>query len=253
MRRNPHLSLTRAAQDAETTPGAVRRYAGTSLTKERGRVRTTKSDRLYRPMKVAIDTPGMSRGGALGGEVRSIGISSSRTATAVGRHWSALQRYLHHGDYAALAKYRGRTFTADGVTYTFLTDRDKIAELADLGHIRSHYGHIQQCGLDCSRTQRSHTSDTWYGCVVSVARVSVRGAAGRTLAPDNVSVMWPSSARSHTLAAAPGAIECRTSHSTERHHILGRRAAALTIISANVHRALHFLSGLGAILPNSGH
>lgn len=133
MRRNPHLSLTRAAQDAETTPGAVRRYAGTSLTKERGRVRTTKSDRLYRPMKVAIDTPGMSRGGALGGEVRSIGISSSRTATAVGRHWSALQRYLHHGDYAALAKYRGRTFTADGVTYTFLTDRDKIAELADLG------------------------------------------------------------------------------------------------------------------------
>lgn len=133
MRRNPKLSLTRAAQDAETTPGAVRRYAGSSLTRERGRLRTTTTDRLYRNLQVAIDTPGMRRGGALGGEVRNIGISSSRTASAVGRHWSALQRYLHHGDYAALAKYRGRTFTADGVTYTFLTDRDKIAELADLG------------------------------------------------------------------------------------------------------------------------
>ena len=43
--------------------------------------------------------------------------------------------------------------------------------------------------------------------------------------------------------------ECRTSHSTERHHILGRRAAALTIISANVHRALHFLSGWARFSP----
>ena len=133
LRRNPSLSLTRAAKDADTTPGAVRRYGGSSLTKERGRVRATATDRLYRLLYVAIDTPTQPRGGPLGGEIIDIGIRSSRTASAIGRHWDALWTYVESGDYTALAKLKGRGFEAGGIRYTFLTDRDKIRNLADLG------------------------------------------------------------------------------------------------------------------------
>jgi hypothetical protein len=135
--RRKGISVSEAAAEADTTPTAMRRYAGTSLVEEHGRVRVTTTDRLYRGMMVVID-----RGGGLGGDVLSLSITNSHTASLIGRHWNGIRIYVETGDASILNDLRGKTFTAEGRRYRLLTNLDSINEMGELGmfaHIEDIY------------------------------------------------------------------------------------------------------------------
>jgi hypothetical protein len=97
--RADQLSLTRAAVRAGTTPGAVLRHSGGALAVEGGRYRPTGSDRLLRVMRV-FGTDGVET---------EVQLRSSRQASQVGEHWSAIGHYLETGDDSRLRALRGKT------------------------------------------------------------------------------------------------------------------------------------------------
>jgi len=111
-------SLTVAARRAGTSPRTVKRYAGSDLGKRGQRWRIAR-DRAYRPMRVLTNA---------GVEVVD---ASRRDASTVGRYWSAVGRYLQHGDDSELRKLRGVTVNG----YELETDLDVIDELAARGEL----------------------------------------------------------------------------------------------------------------------
>jgi hypothetical protein len=111
-------SLTAAARRAGTSPRTVKRYAGSDLGK-RGRRWRIARDRAYRPMRVLTNTG-----------VEVVG-ASRRDASTVGRYWSAVGRYLQHGDDSELRKLHGVTVNG----HELETDLDVIDELAARGEL----------------------------------------------------------------------------------------------------------------------
>ncbi len=89
-------TLTRAAQQAGTTPNTVAKYAGEQLRREGGRTVASRSDRLYRVMN-AVTTEG----------VVEVSLRSSRQATLVGEHANAIKKFLLTGDAEPLRKFAG--------------------------------------------------------------------------------------------------------------------------------------------------
>jgi hypothetical protein len=72
-------------------------------------------------------------------------VRRSRDATRIAEHRNAVKSYVHTGDISALAKFKGKSIRAGGVTYTFVTDPkilDRLAR-ADLLAIDSLYKAIQ--------------------------------------------------------------------------------------------------------------
>lgn len=95
--RQEGLSLKDAARLAGTTPRTVHRYAEPALTKTGNRYKASLGDRLYRRMAVMTAT----------GRV-DVDVRGSRSASLVGSHHNAIQRYLAIGDEWLLAPYRGK-------------------------------------------------------------------------------------------------------------------------------------------------
>ena len=89
-------TLTRAAQQAGTTPNTVAKYAGEQLRREGGRTVASRSDRLYRVMN-AVTTEG----------VVEVSLRSSRQATLVGEHANAIKKFLLTGDASRCASSPG--------------------------------------------------------------------------------------------------------------------------------------------------
>lgn len=122
--RRKKLSLSAAAQAEHTNPRTVQRYVGTALRQEEpGRhYRATTYDRIPRTLHVV--TPE----GTLPVTVRD-----SRTASRIGEYMNAVRTYVNKGESSGLERFRGKSFRADGVSYPFVTDPNKLEELADAG------------------------------------------------------------------------------------------------------------------------
>lgn len=130
MRRNPHLSLSTAAHDAHTTPAAVRKHTGAVIPDERGKLRTSTTDRLIRRLHlITADGPG-------GPGVLLVDVKDSRTATLLARHANAVRAYVEHGDSFDLREFRGRSVTLQGKQFRLLTDTAALDELAALGELQ---------------------------------------------------------------------------------------------------------------------
>jgi hypothetical protein len=126
MRGDKKESLSAAARAVGTTPDAVRRYAGSALTRgASGRYEAKASDRLYRKMKF-LDANG----------TRAVEPANSREASKLGRYWDALEHYLRTGDDHQLRRFRRQLLrTRDKTSLPFLTDLDTINYLARAGEL----------------------------------------------------------------------------------------------------------------------
>jgi hypothetical protein len=98
MRRDPSLSLSRAAKLQGVKPVTVKKYFSSSLTRSHGKFRATKSDRYSATLYVP---------GILGNSV-PVSTRSSKERTQVSRYLRDLGRYLR-GDRNALSVWHGKT------------------------------------------------------------------------------------------------------------------------------------------------
>jgi hypothetical protein len=122
--RRQDLTAGAAAKAERTTVASMKHFAPTALRKDhRGYYRATSFDRIPRTLGFLTAS----------GEEVPITIRDSRIATQIAEHKNALKGFLR-GDTSALARFEGRTVTADGVTYPFITDPDLLERLgaADL-------------------------------------------------------------------------------------------------------------------------
>ncbi len=120
--RRKKLSLTAATNAEGTTPRTVRRYVGSAL-RQKGpgeRSRPTPHDRIPRTLNVV-------------GRTLPIKVRDSRTVSRIAEHMNAVKTYVKTGDPSALARFRGKSYQAAGVTYPFITDPAKLDQLADAG------------------------------------------------------------------------------------------------------------------------
>ena len=122
--RRDRVSLSRAAQLAETTPNAVLRYARRALRKVHGHYAPTASDRLYRPMRFL--TPR--------GQI-TLEVTNSHTASRIARYFEAVDHYLKTGDTKALRPFRRKHIRVGKVAYPFLTDPHVLDRLARAGEV----------------------------------------------------------------------------------------------------------------------
>jgi hypothetical protein len=60
-------------------------------------------------------------------------VRDSRTASLIAQHKNAVRTYGRGDGGAALERFKGKSFRAGGVTYTFVTDTDVLDRLADAG------------------------------------------------------------------------------------------------------------------------
>ena len=125
MRRDPSLSLSRAARRVGTTPEAVKRHAGSSLARApRGRYLVAPTDTHYRRLRVV--TPH---------GVELVATTSSRDASLVGAYDSAVEHFLRTGDDSRLAPFRDRSIRSGRQRYRFLVDLDPLEELGERGEL----------------------------------------------------------------------------------------------------------------------
>jgi hypothetical protein len=62
-----------------------------------------------------------------------ITVKDSRTASRIAEHMNAVRAFTHAGNLSPLEAFKGESFVADGVTYTFVTDPEILGRLADAG------------------------------------------------------------------------------------------------------------------------
>lgn len=122
--RRKGLALTTAAKAQETDPRTVRRYVGSALRQRalRQRYKPTASDRLARTLNV-ITPEG----------TQPVTVRDSRTASRIAEYMNAVRTYVNKGELSALERFRGQSFQAAGVRYTFVTDPNTLELLADAG------------------------------------------------------------------------------------------------------------------------
>jgi len=118
------FSLTRAAQQAQTTTRTVRKYVSRALVKEKGHLRAKPSDGLERRLRFLT-----VRG------IIELRVRSSRTATRIAQYWNAVDHYLKTGNTSLLRPFRGKTVRAGKVGYPFLTDPRTLNRLALAGEV----------------------------------------------------------------------------------------------------------------------
>ncbi|MEO8909523.1 MAG: hypothetical protein ABI408_04775 [Gemmatimonadaceae bacterium] len=110
-RRDPKISLTKAAKHSGTTVSTIEKYAGSALEVRSGRFDVRNSDRLPRALRML--TPS--------GEV-VVRTTSSRTATRIAEYNNALREYVLTRDTTQLKRFVNKTVRSGGQTYTFVTD-----------------------------------------------------------------------------------------------------------------------------------
>lgn len=122
--RRDFLSLSASAEAEGTDVNTIRRYVGTALKQDRpgGRYRATVYDRIARTLNF------LTPQGMVAVEVRG-----SRTASRIGEYMNAVRTYSTSGDTSAVARFNGKSFRANGVTYDFITDVSILDRLIDAG------------------------------------------------------------------------------------------------------------------------
>ena len=121
-RSNPTWSLTRAAREAHTTAGTVRRHLPGAVEQDtRGRWRATGSDREPFAMRVVTVEQ----------DVTAVTVTGSRKRSLVGVHHAAIHAYLLRGDRTGLDALAGKTVAG----LTLQTDPAVIRELYRRGEL----------------------------------------------------------------------------------------------------------------------
>lgn len=131
LRRNPELTVSKAAKKAGTTPAAVRRYASGNLERSGSRIRVKANDTLAATM--TVHTPeGATTGLIKGAKQRGL----------VGQHSAALSKALaqpSRKNLAELRSYRGRTVKlSDGSRVELVWNPEDVKRLGRLGKL--HHG-----------------------------------------------------------------------------------------------------------------
>jgi hypothetical protein len=125
MRRND-LSLTQAAKRAHANPRTVRKYLGAAVERRGRRFLPAKTDQLPRELAYL---------GPKGPEW--VTVRDSESATLLGEHASAVNRYLTRGDEDALKPFDGKSVKVGRRRLPLLTDLATIDRLAEGGEL--HY------------------------------------------------------------------------------------------------------------------
>lgn len=108
-RRNPSLSLSKAAKASGTTLKTMRKHVAPALVKTGRKMDVTPTDRLTRSMRML--TPR--------GEV-SVVTKDSRTASLISEHFNALRNLKQNP--TALDQFKGKAIRSGGSSYEFVTD-----------------------------------------------------------------------------------------------------------------------------------
>jgi hypothetical protein len=130
--RTEGLSMSKAARRAETSARSVVKYVGSALQKNTaGRYQAKASDRLTRIINFYTD------GGPM-----EVTVKSSRVASEVSRHLTAVKQFLKTGDASGLAEFEGKAVKIGGSTYPFVTDLDLLERLQDAVSFEDLYANI---------------------------------------------------------------------------------------------------------------
>ncbi len=113
--------LAAASSRHDTTPDAVRFWAGPALTSRRGDTATARpADRLYRPMRAMTDDG-----------IVAVDLRGSKAAGTLGAYWNAVHHYLTTGDTGPLDRFRD--VRVGGITLT--TDPRVLDHHAHIGEL----------------------------------------------------------------------------------------------------------------------
>ena len=123
-RRNPSLSLSRAARSSGTTLKTIRKYVGSALDVRSGKFDVKPTDRLPRSMRMLTPT----------GEIPVL-TTSSRAASRIGHYNNAVRAFLISGDESSLKDFEGLSVRSGGKMYAFVTDRTTLNRLARAGAV----------------------------------------------------------------------------------------------------------------------
>jgi hypothetical protein len=123
-RRQPAMSLTKAAKLNNTTLKTIRRYADSALETRSGRIDVKPSDRLKRRMRML--TPH--------GEI-AISTTSSRSASRISRYNNALREFYGTGNTTPLRSFSGKAIRSGGKRYEFVTDPSVLNSLGRAGSV----------------------------------------------------------------------------------------------------------------------
>jgi hypothetical protein len=123
-RRNPALSMTKAAKLTGTTLKTVKRHAGSALEIRSGRLDVRRTDHLVRRLRMLTAK----------GEV-TVTTRSSRTASRVSDFNNAVRDYYRNGDTTALERFRGKHVRSKGETFEFVTDPKVLDRLGRAGAV----------------------------------------------------------------------------------------------------------------------
>ena len=123
-RRNPKVSMTRAAREHHTTLRTIKRYAGSTIEVRSGRYDVAPLDRIPRELQFLT-----SKG------YEAVTVRNSRDASRIARHHNAVRRaILTLGtDTKALDRFAGQSVRAGGKIYPFITDFNTLERLARAG------------------------------------------------------------------------------------------------------------------------
>jgi ribosomal protein L32E len=123
-RRNPKVSMTKAAREYHTTVTTIKRYAGTTVEVRSGRYDVKPLDRIPRTLEFL--TPH---------GYEPVTVRNSRDASRIARHHNAVRRAIltFGGDTRQLNKFANKTLRAGGKTHTFITDYPTLERLARAG------------------------------------------------------------------------------------------------------------------------
>lgn len=122
--RADRLSLWQASREFGLDPRVVARLGKSALRKRKnGQYAPKRADRMLRVLAIP------SADG-----VREIVTRDSRQATALGKYWAAVQKYLQTGDASSLAKFRHKRITdANGKKISLVLDTDLLDQLGSAG------------------------------------------------------------------------------------------------------------------------
>jgi hypothetical protein len=120
-------SLSAACRAEHIKPATFLRYVGGVVRHDKpgGRFRVVASDALRRELQVP----------AADGPVR-VSAKGIRAAREFSEYLNAIAHFNRTGDTSRLKRFKSRTFIAEGRRYEFLTDPDKLMELAEADALR---------------------------------------------------------------------------------------------------------------------
>jgi hypothetical protein len=124
-RRNPTLSLSRAAKASGTTLKAIRKYAPEALeVKHKGRIRVKPTDQLKRRM-LMLTPKGLT----------TVTTLDSDSASVIGEYWNAVRAYIMSGDFEPLEPFVLRFIQVEEGFFEFLTHKPTLNRLARAGEL----------------------------------------------------------------------------------------------------------------------